>query len=159
MDIKTVAVACLAGVAVIGAALLARQSWFWPKPAVLPPPASVLGPESRTAGNVTVTATPLELAVGKVPKFSVSFDTHSGDLDFDVAKVATLIDSQGASDSGAIWEGSPSGGHHRGGTLIFGKILDSGGRVTLRIDDVFGGNGVEFGWSIGRKKGGEENET
>lgn len=92
--------------------------------------------ETRTveAGEVTVEIVPLKLDSGGA-KFELTFDTHSVELDFDVASVARLIVA-GVEWRPAVWEGDPPGGHHREGTLSFEATGDGVGTAELRIDDL-----------------------
>ncbi|MFZ5845168.1 MAG: hypothetical protein ACOY0S_01730 [Patescibacteria group bacterium] len=79
--------------------------------------------KENTAGNVTVTVTPLKLTPGQPPQFQVVFDTHSVNLDFDVAASVSLTDDQGNSFGLVTWDGSAPGGHHRSGRLTFSQPL------------------------------------
>ncbi len=147
MDVKTIAIALPAGLVVIFATLFVSK--FAVQSAAPVKRVEVAWePQSRSAGEVMVEATPMDLVVGKAPKFALAFDTHSGSLDFDVAKVAVLTDSQGNVSSQATWDGSPPGGHHRKGTLVFTSVLANGGKVTLVIKEVSAKEGVEFNWVV-----------
>lgn len=66
-----------------------------------------------------VAVTPQALTIGKPVAFTVSLNTHSVPLDFDLPAVSTLTDDQGNILGPATWEGTPPGGHHRSGTLTF----------------------------------------
>ncbi len=70
-------------------------------------------------GNVIVEVTPLELIGGKQLKFTVTLNTHSVSLDFDLGKISSLVDDKGNFLGRATWYGDPPGGHHRSGTLTF----------------------------------------
>ncbi len=73
--------------------------------------------------NVTVTVTPSDLSwESKEWKFDVAVDTHSIELDQDMAAVAVLTDDSGKEYKALRWEGAEAGGHHREGVLIFDAI-------------------------------------
>jgi hypothetical protein len=93
-------------------------------------------------GAVTIEITPLSLD----PKsdsfvFDVSMNTHSVDLNQDIAQLSTLSTNTGTSVLSSNWEG-PSGGHHVEGRLAFpamvdGKsILDGVTSITITIKDI-----------------------
>ena len=67
--------------------------------------------------------TPQELSAGKPATFQIIFDTHSVNLDFDVAAAAELRDELGNTYGTPTWKGDPPGGHHRKGTLSFSQPL------------------------------------
>lgn len=125
---------------------------IWTKgSASTPPPTSYETKESE-ASNVTVIVTPKDLSFGKPARFDVMFDTHSVNLDFDVAAIATLTDDQGNTFGTPIWSGDPPGGHHRKGTISFPQTLSP--RATLFrliVSDVAGVPQRVFEW----KKGGD----
>lgn len=104
--------------------------------------------QTNVGGNVTVEVVPIDLAVGKPTKFSVSFNTHSVSLDFDVAKIALLTDSQGNIYTDTVWLGAPAGGHHRSGTLSFTKPLANKGKVILVLQNIAEISQREFSWKI-----------
>lgn len=101
---------------------------------------------SITAGDVTVKVTPIRLdARGAV--FTVVFDTHSRELDLDVAKAARL--SVGGSDwQGPTYTGDGPGGHHREGELRFSASGPVGGSARLVISGL--PEPVTAEWSLGR---------
>lgn len=79
--------------------------------------------KTDSQANVTVVVTPVQLSAGAPTVFTVNFDTHSVNLDFDVSKIASLQDDKGNTYKNPTWQGSPAGGHHRSGTLIFNEVL------------------------------------
>lgn len=79
--------------------------------------------QTDTQANVTVVVTPVQLSRGAPTVFTVNFDTHSVNLDFDVSKIATLKDDKGNVYNNPTWQGSPPGGHHRSGTLTFNEVF------------------------------------
>jgi hypothetical protein len=83
------------------------------------------------AGAVEVTMTPLTLdESGAV--FEIALDTHSVELDLDMAASAQL-QINGSTGDGASWDGQGPGGHHREGTLRFTTPVPPGADVELRI--------------------------
>jgi hypothetical protein len=74
-------------------------------------------------------------------EFNVAMDTHSIDLNMDLASLATLTTDAGMTVNGAAWDG-PLGGHHVEGTLSFpasvngASLLDGANSLTLTIRDV-----------------------
>ena len=90
-----------------------------------------LSTRSITAGDVTVKLTPIRLdSQGAV--ISVAFDTHTQELDLDVAKSARLTVA-GIEWSGAAYSGAGPGGHHREGELRFpvGGPIEKTVRLTI----------------------------
>lgn len=93
-------------------------------------------------GAVEVDITPTNLAnPGESLDFEVGLNTHSVNLNMDLAKLATLKTDTGLSVPASSWNGE-SGGHHVSGTLTFpaqvnGKRLTEGAKVlTLVIQNV-----------------------
>lgn len=104
--------------------------------------------QENEGGEVTVIVTPQILEVGKQPKFKLEFDTHSVNLDFDVSQVVALTDNRDRKYTNAIWEGSPPGGHHRNGILIFNEQLKETSKIKLVITDVAGIKERVFEWKL-----------
>ncbi len=107
-------------------------------------------------GAVTVKITPLNLDnPGDTLKFEVVMDTHSVELNMDLATLATLTTDTGIAIQPEKWD-APSGGHHAEGTLSFpatqgGKpILNGAKQLTLTltgIDNVI----RTFTWDLSTK--------
>jgi hypothetical protein len=78
-----------------------------------------LPPETRsdTAGAVTVEVTPAGGTTATLI-FDVTMNTHTVELDYDMTKIATLMDDQGRAYPVKSWNGA-AGGHHREGSLTF----------------------------------------
>lgn len=104
--------------------------------------------QENNEGNVVVVVTPVDLETGKNPKFEIQFNTHSVDLSFDVSQIVTLTDDKENIFDQSVWSGSPLGGHHRSGTLIFQKTLQKTKFVELIIKDVAGIPERKFNWKI-----------
>lgn len=106
-------------------------------------------PERTNSGNgLTISATPQDFSFGKPVKFDVKFDTHQGALDFDVAKISTLEDSNGKIYSTVSWEGPPPGGHHMEGILTFPELQDNPQSMKLVMRNVYGIEERTFEWPL-----------
>ena len=100
------------------------------QPTQVPAPAG-LASKTVEAGAVTVKIDPVRVdATGA--EFKVAFDTHSVNLDFDVARTATLTVA-GAPWPGATWSGDGPDGHHRAGTIRFGPGGPAQGAAVLSL--------------------------
>jgi FlaG/FlaF family flagellin (archaellin) len=93
----------------------------------------VAGMPRRTTSvrNVEVTVTPTRLDASGA-SFSVALDTHSGSLDVDVAKGATLTVGE-VRWTNPTWKGDNPGGHHRNGALEFTAAGTPSNDVTLTL--------------------------
>ncbi len=80
--------------------------------------------------NVEFSVTPLSTS-----EFDISISTHSVSLDFDLTEISKLEDDLGNSYKPISWDGSPSGGHHRSGTLKFQQIDKKAKSIKLTITD------------------------
>lgn len=96
-----------------------------------PAPATALPEQELTAGEVTVKVTP-KAVDDKGAEFAVSFDTHSVELDLDVAAQAELA-VDGIAWADPAWEGDGPSGHHREGTLRFSPRGGAAGQIMLTI--------------------------
>ena len=99
-------------------------------------------PRQDAQGAVTLVITPLNLSQpGETIDFEVSLDTHSIDLNMDLATSATLTTDTGLSVNAMLWDGE-RGGHHVGGILSFPavlnnlSVLDGATELTLVIRNV-----------------------
>ena len=92
---------------------------------------SALASKTVEAGAVTVKIDPVRVDAAGA-EFQVVFDTHSVNLDFDVARNATLTVA-GASWPGATWSGDGPDGHHREGTIRFGPGGPAQGAAVLNL--------------------------
>jgi hypothetical protein len=104
----------------------------------IPSVSATLSTLSDTQNRVTVEVTP-EISDNSV-SFDVSLNTHSVDLNFDLAEVSYL-EAGGKIYYPSLWEGSPPGGHHRSGTLYFDNVNSKEFSLTIKnvggIDRVF----------------------
>jgi hypothetical protein len=96
-----------------------------------PTPVPGLAARTLRAGDVEVKVTPQQFDA-RTARFEVVFDTHSVELDLDVAAGSTLTVG-GRSWGAARWTGDGPGGHHRRGTLEFAAAGPAGGAVKLAI--------------------------
>lgn len=107
-----------------------------------------LSTQENKEGNVTVAVTPEVLTVGEPPRFKAEFNTHSVELDFDVTKTITLTNDSGSVYTNPQWEGSPSEGHHRSGTITFQQPLSQTTYIELIIKDVAGVKERKMKWQL-----------
>ena len=96
------------------------------------------------AGAVTVEITPTRID-GTGAAFKVSFDTHSVELDLDVAGNARLVVG-GTPWTSAVWDGAGPGGHHREGTLSFDAAGDPSGTAKISVGGL--AEPVEASWTL-----------
>ena len=94
-------------------------------------PADLLEPKEKSEAGVTINAVYLG---GNA--FDIKLDTHSGSLDYEMAKISYIRDSKGNIIKPDAWDGG-IGGHHFEGTLTFPKFDDSKG-FELVIQNVAG---------------------
>ena len=112
-------------------------------------------PQSIEGGGVTVKVTPLTLTDKTATSldFEVVLDTHSVELNYDVAQLSLLRDNLGNEYKPSVWTPEQSGGHHVSGLLSFADrtaILQTG--VTSLELDVTGIAGIPsrlFQWTVG----------
>ena len=102
--------------------------------------------------SVTVEVTPLNLSAGPgTLDFRIVLETHSIELDYDLVRIATLLDDRGNEYRPASWDGS-TGGHHVEGLLKFAgrdRILSSGANsLEMRIVGVAGVPSRTFRWNL-----------
>ena len=107
-----------------------------------------LSAQKHEGGNVTVIVKPKVLQVDKKPTFEIEFTTHSVELSFDVVKQSYLLDDQDNRFDESVWNGSPPGGHHRSGTLIFNQPLAETDYLDLIFTDIAGIPERRFRWEL-----------
>ena len=113
----------------------------------LSPAAFPLEGKTSDEGGVKVSIQPLDIQSSEWT-FGVVMDTHTGDLDANLAKSATLVGGSEKIFTPIRWEGAPPGGHHRQGTLVFQAITPRPGSITLTIKDVGGVSQRKFEWQL-----------
>lgn len=102
--------------------------------------------EVNEEGGVAFQVKPL-YTPGKEVGFEITMDTHSGSLDFDLAKLSSLDDGQGDVYRPSKWDG-PSGGHHLSGQLVFPALKTEPATLKLTIRDVNGVPERVFTWKV-----------
>lgn len=101
--------------------------------------AAQASPEATTARStsdrgVTIKVTPKSIGTPDSRwEFTVVLDTHSADLNDDLARSASLTTDEGRTFKPVSWEGAPPGGHHREGVLAFDVPAPRPGVIELRI--------------------------
>lgn len=90
--------------------------------------------------NVEFQVTPLS-----PNEFEIVMNTHSVDLDFDLAKISMLYDDIGNEYEPLGWGGAEPGGHHIEGILKFPQINSNAKLIKLVIID---STRREFSWNI-----------
>lgn len=106
-----------------------------------------LSSQTNNEGGVSVEVRPVDFQPGGQTKFEISFDTHQGDLDFDLTKISVLTDDQGNQYLPLEWQGG-QGGHHLSGTLIFSAISGNVKQIKLILGDIYGVKEREFSWKF-----------
>lgn len=103
--------------------------------------------QTNSEGEVTAKVTPMNVSDDKRTwQFQIVLDTHSGSLDTDLIKNAELIDERDNVLLPLSWNGTPLGGHHREGTLIFPSFQDRLESVTLQLKNIGGISERRFTW-------------
>ena len=89
--------------------------------------------QTSNQGGVKITVEPRGLPSGaRTWDFAITLETHSGTLDDDLAKAATLL-ADGKPCRPLGWKGAPPGGHHRKGVLRFEAVMPQPHAVELQI--------------------------
>lgn len=104
-----------------------------------------LATKTVEAGAVTVKIEPVRIDAAGA-EFKVAFDTHSVDLNFDVARNATLTVAD-TPWTGASWSGDGPSGHHRAGTVRFAAAGPAQGAAVLNLGGLPGP--VTATWTLG----------
>lgn len=96
-------------------------------------PTTDTGLDTRTveAGEVTVEIDPRRVDE-RGAEFAVTFDTHTVELDLDVAANAKLTVG-GVAWTNPTWAGDGPTGHHRSGVLRFTPAGPADGEIEIRI--------------------------
>ncbi len=109
-------------------------------------------PELSTKVNdknyVTIEVTPIDFQFGQPLRFEIYVNTHQGDLNFDLTEISML---KGVGEEPMLpvsWEGSPPGGHHRNGTLVFPPVPSTVREIQLIIKDVYDIPERSFEWKL-----------
>ena len=97
---------------------------------------NIFSPQTSSEGDVEVNAVPKVSADKKSWSFQIILTTHSGSLDEDLVKNSSLIDDEGNELSPQEWKGSPAGGHHREGVLVFPPFSQTPKSVKLILRSI-----------------------
>lgn len=145
LDIRNLSVAA----SVVAVAALASVFWLLPAPMV-----SAQSPNGALSGLAIQSDSQATIQVDVTPQisasqtaFSIQLTTHSGSMDFSVEQIASLSDSTGKTYFPIQWDGSPPGGHHRSGTLLFGPVSPGAQTITLSLKGI-GGIDRVFSWNL-----------
>lgn len=112
--------------------------------AAAPPSAT----QTVTGGNVTVKAIFLNPKSANEPRFQVTLETHSVQLDgYDLKTLAILRDDKGESYLPTAVE-NKGGGHHREIILTFPKVSPAAKTLKVVIKNVAGVKERSFSWSV-----------
>ena len=103
--------------------------------------------ENATRG-VSVEVEPVDFTLGKPARFEITLNTHAGSLDTDLVATSVLEDDKGTTYRPTGWDGSPSGGHHRSGTLTFPALGAETQSVKLTLKGINGVPERIFEWSL-----------
>ena len=100
--------------------------------------------------SVTVEVTPVNLADKSAATidFTIVLNTHSVDLSFDYASIATLSNDAGDKVPALKWDGPTTGGHHVSGTLSFPALKNRGQAWTLILRGIAGIPERKFTWKV-----------
>lgn len=111
---------------------------------------SVWEAKTETRGAVDVSVQPENLSDDKNTEwaFAVSFNTHSEEMDDDVASISMLRDSNGKEYAPHEWKGDPPGGHHRSGILLFSPIIPRPDSISIVIKRPREESERRFTWDI-----------
>ena len=115
------------------------------KTTVTPSTSRVLTSQT-SEGNVTVEVTPKNLTSGSQVQFNIQFNTHSVELNYDLAQTARLNDDTGNSYKPLSWTGG-KGGHHVEGVLTFSAISNTAKKVTLTLPGIDSQDRI-FSWEV-----------
>jgi hypothetical protein len=113
------------------------------------PAAAQLASQKTVERGVTVAVTPKNVSAdAKTWDFAVVLDTHSGELNDDLVKTATLLDDKGGRYVPLKWDGAGPGSHHREGVLRFNPISPRPQSIELRIQRPGEPNPRSFRWQL-----------
>jgi len=104
--------------------------------------------QTHTGGGVTIKATYINPGSGEGPRFLVTLETHSVDLDgYDLKNLSVLRDETGKTFLPTAVE-NEGAGHHRRVTIRFPKPAASAGSADLVILNVAGVAERVFHWDL-----------
>ena len=97
--------------------------------------------------GLSIEAKPVNFSFGEPAEFEISFETHQGDLNFDLTEQSVLIDGKGNEYLPLEWRGG-AGGHHLTGILVFPPILKETEKIKIIINNVYGAKERVFEWDL-----------
>lgn len=120
-----------------------------PTPIVMPTPNELARTSDAHAVTVDIVPRNLYDAAAGTIEFEVTLSTHSVDLNYDFAALATLRSDAGDEVAALKWDG-PSGGHHVFGVLSFPVLKARGQTITLVLRGIAEVPERTFEWSANR---------
>lgn len=113
-------------------------------------PADAASGDTQTVsgGGVTVAVTYTNPRAAEAPRFEVSLNTHSVDLDGYDFKTLTMLRDEAGKTYAPIKLENKGSGHHRQVAMTFPKIPEGTKRVEIIIKDVAGVKERTFRWNI-----------
>ncbi len=141
----------IAAIAIVG---IAGATWLLPVHPLTNPSGTALLSNSALQGLSPLTDTQNNVQVDVTPRmgasstsFEIRFTTHSGSMDFAVDQIARLQDDLGREYKPLQWNGSPPGGHHRSGTLVFAPMPAEVSSIQLTLSKIGNADRV-FKWKL-----------
>jgi hypothetical protein len=106
--------------------------------------------QTKDEASVTVKIAPLNLndQSAATLDFKITLDTHSVDLNYDLATMATLSNDAGEKVQPIKWDGPAGGGHHKEGVLSFPQLKNRGQALTLTLRGVADVPERRFTWKV-----------
>ena len=118
-------------------------------PIAIPTPDPLARTNEANAVGVEIMPRNLYDASAGTLEFEVTFTTHTVDLAYDFAALATLRSDSGEEVAALKWDG-PNGGHHVFGVLSFPALKARGQTITLVLRDIAGVPERAFEWPATR---------
>lgn len=106
--------------------------------------------QSNSENGVRVDVVPVQLENGLNVRFEMRLNSHSIELDQNLKDACVLKDDLGNTYPAVGWNGSPPGGHHRDGMLLFPELSQDCGSVTLVVKGVADVTERSFTWRVNR---------
>lgn len=126
-----------------GAGFFILKGSFWDRPARSQVSYSK---QTASAGVVEVEAIPKELTPGRKMVFTLYLNNHSIDLNYELTKLAVVVDDTGRIYKPVNWTGE-SGGHHLSGDLEFDKLSGKAKHIGLNLTGI-NNQKVVFDWEL-----------
>ena len=106
-------------------------------------------PQTSDEGSVEVSVAPIDFSpAAQSWDFQIALNTHSEELDADMAKISILVGDDEREYAPLVWDGALPGGHHREGILKFKPISGNLKSITLKIRGVGGIAERSFEWTL-----------